>query len=295
MLRSDFEYNGHRLSDFQMSMFDPSDQTSFVGREIARTELTSRNQSSHFYTTYHKELLTIPFLIIKDPNLIGSPSEYVLTDKQIHVLRSWLTSPTTAIELKPATDDEEVNVSYFGVFTEVQPYIVNERCMGLYLTFTCNSPYGYSPITSKRYTIDADSITNDFINNAVQFAECIMPTIIIRANRLSSFHGEELTITNSSDGDKKMNIKLLEGLSEIKIDCQKKIVTDQDGKLLALSDIGMTPNEFKDDDVRLVQTYSIYWLNLVRGNNKLKFETSNRVSSYTVEIQTRYIIKGGAF
>jgi hypothetical protein len=207
-------------------------------------------------------------------------------------------------------DDEEIVVSYFGVFTDVQYFVpVQKSCYGLKLTFTCNAPYGFSPVTSKRFWINAADTQGDFVNNIVEFANMIPPTIVIRANPGMSFAGETLALTNQHDGGNTMNITLKSGCHRIDIDCRTKIATGyyMDGQtektqILTLTDLGVNLYQAEQDNTRdfhLIDTYSLYWLSLVPGSNVLHFETTpadgQQFNGYSVEIRTRYIIEAGGF
>lgn len=311
MLRSNFKYNGKSLSDFQMKMYDPDTDPHSVPRIIDKAPQNSEREVPNHYTTYRNEVLTHNFLIIKDPEFYGSSNNLRLTDKDIHILKSWLFSTTTPTELILPMDDEEIEVSYFGVFTDVQYYIpVQKSCYGLQLTFTCNAPYGFSPLTSKRYYINSTSVNGDYLNNAVQFAKMTPPKIIIQAAVGNTFSGETLTITNHKDSNRHMTIKLPDGLDRVTIDCQTKVAMGRvtDGNTvteqpLTMSDLGLELFAVDTDNTRSFQLLNLYgnlyWLNLLHGSNALEFTTlvpsGATFQEYTVEIQTRYIIEAGGF
>lgn len=311
MLRSNFKYNGKSLSDFQMRMYDPDADPHSVPRTIDKATQNSSREIPNHYTTYRNDVLVHNFLIIKDPDFFGSSYDLRLTDKDIHILKSWLFSTTTPTELIVPMDDEEIEVSYFGVFTDVQYYIpVQKSCYGLQLTFTCNAPYGFSPLTSKRYYINTTDVNGDYLNNAVQFAKMTPPKIIIQASAGNTFAGETLTLTNHKDSDRHMDIKLPSGLDRITIDCQTKVAMGRttDGNTvtenpLTLSDLGLELFGVDTDNTRSFQLLNLYgnlyWLSLLHGSNPLEFETSvpdgSTFHAYTVEIQTRYILEAGGF
>ena len=306
MLRSNFKYNGKSLSDFNMKMYDADDDPQGVPRTIDKAAQNAAREIPNHYSTYRNDVLVHHFLIIKDPEFYGSSYDLRLTDKDIHILKSWLFSTTTPEELILPTDDEEIDVSYFGVFTDVQYFVpVQKSCYGLKLTFTCNAPYGFSPITSKRYYITSNDVDGDYLNNAVQFAKMTPPKIIIQASSGNTFAGETLTLTNHKDNDRHMDIKLVNGYDAITIDCQTKIAvgrkTENNAVVeepLTLSDLGVTLFQATNDELsfQLLNLYgNMYWLNLLNGSNALQFETTDFAHAYTVEIQTRYIIEAGGF
>lgn len=304
MLRSNFKYNGKSLSDFGMKMYDADQDPQGVARKIDKAMQTSAREVPNHYATYRDAVLVHHFLIIKDPDLYESSFDLRLTDKDIHILKSWLFSTTMPTELILPIDDEEIPVSYFGVFTDVEYFIpVQKSCFGLALTFTCNAPYGFSPITSKRFYINSADVLGDYLNNAVEFAKMTPPTIIIEAGVGNVFHDEILYLTNKHDGGNTMHVKLPEGMDRVVLDCRTKIVTGRTDGVehpLTLEDIGVELFNVNVDDTKSFQLFNLYgnlyWLSLNNGSNALRFVTeTDSFAPYTVEIQTRYIIEAGGF
>lgn len=314
MLRSDFKYNGKSLSDFGMKMYDADQDPQGVVRKIDKAMPTSAREVANHYSTYRDAVLEHHFLIIKDPEQHESPYDLKLTDKDMHILKSWLFSTTVPAELIIPMDDEEIDVSYFGVFTDVEYFIpARKTCFGLALTFTCNAPYGFSPVTSKRFLVREADTAGDFVNNIVEFAQMIAPTIIIKTDDGQPFSGETLELTNQNDGGKTMHIKLKDGYHRFEIDGRTKITTGfymSDGveksKALTLYDIGAnlfvaTQDDYNEKNFQLIDTVSLYWLSLVPGSNVMVFKTTPPENSsaafhdYSVEIRTRYIIEAGGF
>lgn len=311
MLRSNFKYNGKSLSDFQMKMYDPDADPQSVPRTIDKAAQNSAREVPNHYTTYRNDVLVHHFLIIKDPELYGSSHDLRLTDRDIHTLKSWLFSTTTPTELIVPIDDEEIDVSYFGVFTDVQYFMpVRKSCYGLQLTFTCNAPYGFSPLMSKRFNITSSDVSGEYQTNAVQFAKMTPPTLIIKASSGNTFAGETLEVTNRDDEGRSMTITLPNGLHTVKVDCQSKIMTgiktvsNADVETpLTLAELGVElfgTSIDNDRSFQLLNLYGdLYWLNLLHGNNTLQFETTvptnGTFHSYAVEIQTRHIIEAGGF
>lgn len=304
MLRSNFKYNGRSLADFGMKMYDPDADPQGVERTINKAEQNSAREVPNHYATYRNGVLQHNMLIIKDPDLHESSNDLRLTEKEVHRIKSWLFSTTLPTELILPQDDEEIDVRYFGVFTDVQYFMpVRKTCFGLQLTFTCNAPYGFSPVTSKRFYINSADVLGDYLNNAVEFAKMIPPTIIIEAGAGNVFHDEVLHLTNKHDGDNTMHVKLPEGMDRIVLDCRTKIVTGRtDGvdRPLTLEDIGVELFNVNVDDTKSFQLFNLYgnlyWLSLNNGSNALRFVTdTDTFAPYTIEIQTRYIMEAGGF
>ena len=285
-------------------MYDPDADPQGVERTIDKAAQNSAREVPNHYATYRNGVLQHNMLIIKDPDLHESSNDLRLTEKEAHRIKSWLFSTTLPTELILPQDDEEIDVRYFGVFTNVQYFMpVRKTCFGLQLTFTCNAPYGFSSVTSKRFYINSADVLGDYLNNAVEFAKMIPPTIIIEAGAGNVFHDEILHLTNKHDGCNTMHVKLPEGMDRVVLDCRTKIVTGRtDGvdRPLTLEDIGVELFNANVDDTKSFQLFNLYgnlyWLSLNNGSNALHFVTdSDAFAPYTIEIQTRYIMEAGGF
>lgn len=316
----DFYYNGHWLSDFGMMMFDPNDTQSFVGRTIDKANITPARQIPNHYSTYYSDVLTLSFLIIKDEenggnilcengtnitdengnNLIVeinylSQEGKKLTGEDINVIRAWLESPKTPEKFFSLLEDDVVSTYYFGVFSNVQPFIVGTECFGLYLTFSCNAPYGFSDVYKDNILLQNGTEKTVVITNySAERNEYTKPIIIIKS---SSTFGDNNTIkiTNVSDGNKFMLLTMPKNLTSVTIDCQKKIIKDNDGNILTLNDVGLSLPISNEYNFISSELYIFYWLRLLPDENTLKILPSLGSTIQSLEIQARYIIKSGGF
>ena len=311
MLRTDFKYNGHWLSDFQMKMYDTDSDPVWISRVVDRSAQTAYREIPTHFTTHYDDVLKHEFLIIRDPDLYDSSCDLRLTDKDIHQLRSWLEYPKQPMELVTTEDDEQMDVCYFGLFTSIQPFVVRKQCFGLRLSFTCNAPYGFSPATAKRYEVaaaqngSATSLTGDFLNNSVQYADMLPATIRIYPKAKNTTFAQvandidsQLNIDNDATGDNMM-LFLPAGYVRMELSCEHKSVTGislENGqevrKALTLAQAGFTTAGWFFGD--LTQVYHSRFLHLNPGDNRLTF-TNHTAQDLIVEIETRYIIKGGGF
>ena len=234
-------------------------------------------------------------MVIKDVEKYDQP-DWILSGDDIHELRSWLESAKTPKELIVPTADDDKNTHYFGIFTSVQPYNVNDLCYGLKLTFTCNSPFGFSDLITTNFNINGSSsaVSKRIYNGSAEKKEYMMPTIIINSSSVFG-SSESVTITNTTDGGKNMSISLPSGLTKLIIDCSKKIITDGSGNLLPLSSIGVTlPNTDYYSFIN-ADHYMFYWLRLVPEFNDISVSGSSGNTIATVDINGRYIMKSGGF
>ena len=306
MLRSDFTYNGHRLSDFNFKMFDVDSDPEWISRVIDRSTQTAARDIPVHFTTHHDDVLKHDFLIIRDPSLYQLTESLRLTDKDIDQLRAWLEYPKVPMELITTVDDEEIDVRYFGLFTSIQPFVVHKQCFGLRLQFTCNAPYGFSSLISRRFTVSAQSgndptvQTNSFLDCQSEFAELVPATIRIypKTANMSFPSGAKLDIYNSAT-NQTMKLTLPQNYSQIEISCEHKAIvgtaTENSTVIqrpLTLEAVGMTSaGGFFGD---LTQVFSATFLDFVPGSNILTLTNKSSID-VCVEIETRYIVKGGGF
>lgn len=295
MIGRDFLFNNTWLSEYGMKMFDPQNDQQFVSREIERSEITALRQVPNHFSVHYSNVLTLDFLIIKNDEEYDTKEELRLLGEDINLIRAWLESPKTPTKLVMPLDSDEMTTNYYGVFTSVEPFIVNQDCFGLYLTFTCNAPYGFSDEFKSVYKINASNaeITGRFINMSAEYNDYIKPIISVKSLNVFD-ENESIEIRNISDNNK-MVITLPQGTSEVIIDCDKKTITDGSGNLLTMNDIGLTLPDSDEYSFVSAEKYVFYWLKLLPNENKLIFVGSKLNTISTVEIKAKYIIKSGGF
>lgn len=317
MVWDDFFYNNHWLSEFNCKIYDPEESQQFVSREIERGNITSLRSIPNHYSTRYTDVLTFHFLIIKDnENVYYTQNETKLNADEINTIRSWLESPKKPEKLSSKTGENESVINYYGIFTSINPFLIGQECFGLYLTFTCNSPYGFS--NDEVITVDVTGLpiyseTNEelleesgdviiaedtyatciIINNSAEQNEFIKPIITIISN--SVFVGETIEIQNVSDNNNLMRINLPYGKSSITIDCQKKKITDNNGEIVSLSEIGLTLPISDEYNYISAELYSFYWLQLPYGRNIINIRFFGGYTASQVKFNTRNIIKSGGF
>jgi len=296
MISEDFMFGDSWLSEWSMKMYDPENSQSFVSRSIDKSEITSlRAKPNHFGTTY-SDALVLDFLIIKDEDECETWEDFKLTGDDIHYLRGWLESPKKPTELVVPLKQDDMTAHYFGVFTNVQPFNHRGDCFGLYLQFTCNAPYAYSDERKSVFKVTDGSaaVNGRVINLSSEHQEYLKPKVIITSS--STFGSDEsLEIKNTSDNNSIMAITLPEGKSQITIDCEQKIVTDQNGKLVSLGDIGVVPSEADNYNFISTDMVLFYWLSFVPNENNLVFTPSDGNTIEDIQIRYRDILKAGGF
>ena len=295
MIGDNFRYGSQWLSDYDMIMGMPNDEQQFVTRTINKGEVTSvRPRPNHYGATY-EDALVLDFFIVKG-DICEGQENLKLTGDDIHYLRTWLESPKKPTELVVQMQDDTLTTHYYGLFTSVQPYLNQDECYGLYLKFTCDSPYGYSDKETLTYTIGSSGATirDTYNNKTSDLEEYIHPIITI--NSSSTFGANEtVSIGNASDNDNSMEITLPEGLSSLTIDCIKKIVTDENGALVSLSDTGIASPISSEYSFVSTDQFDVYWFSLIPGDNNIVITPSSTNTISTIEMSLRYIIKSGGF
>lgn len=296
MIGENFHYNHFWLSDFGMSMYSPEDAPQFIGREIEKSDLSSIRKIPNHYAVRYTDVLTLSFLILKDAETHSSQEEFRLTGDEINQIRSWLESPGTPAPLLVIPYDNGTDVYYFGIFTNIQPFLVTQECYGLYLTFTCNAPYGFSSEITNTYEINSfvGDIEGRFFNASSEQCEYLKPIIKIYSGNI--FDGtEKITVKNISDNNHAMKLTMPKGISVLTIDCQRKNITDENGCLISLDDIGLSIPMAADYSYISADTHIFYWLRFLYGENRLVFSTCSPNNISKIEIKARFAVKSGGF
>ena len=298
MIGENFCFDSRWLSEFGMSMYDPEDSQEWVGREIDKSDITSLRAIPNHYSMHYADTLTLHFLIMKNEDICDSKTDYKLSKFEINGLRAWLESPSKPTELRVVEpNNNDPDVRYFGVFTNVQPFIYRQECYGLYLTFTCNAPYGFSELKTEIQNIGSQTgvTTKNIFVHTAEKNEGIFP--IIKIYSASNFGSSEtLNIENSLGGnDNGMSLKMPTGLEAITIDCKRKIVTNQSSEIVPISSIIDNWNANNEYGLLQLINQNIHWIKLFQGKNIISYQPSQVNTIEKVEILYRDIIKSGGF
>ena len=294
MVGEDFAFNGSWLSDFDMKMYDPEESQQFISREIEKAEISLLREIPNHYSTRYSDVLVLSLLILKNPDIYDSKNAMRLTADEVNDIRAWLESPKMPVEMRMLSVDDSLDTYYFGVFTDVQPFIISQECYGLYLTFTCNAPYGFSPYVSNTYNISSAIVTGSFYNQSSERCSYLKPIVEIISS--SQFNGtEKLSIKNNSDNGNTMNITMPKGIKKLVLDCREKQITDENGNLISMSDIGLTLPQSDNYNFVSAELYLFYWIRFVHGVNDLSFIPENNKTISKVNIHVRYPRKSGGF
>ncbi len=278
-----------------MMMCAPEDEQEFVTRTIDKAEITSRRPRPNHYGVTYDDALVLKFFIMKKDGC-NAQEEFRMSGDDIHFVRSWLESSKLPTELVVPLEEDTITTHYYGSFTSVQPYIIDSECYGLNLEFTCDSPFGYSDEHVLMYEVDSaeTAITDSFINISSEENDRLYPKIVI--NSSSTFGEDEIiSFKNESDDDRTMVLTLPYGLSSLTIDCEKRIITDDSGQLVTMSDIGVVTPVNGEYNTVSTDMFIFNWFGFVHGDNDIVITPGEDNTISTVEIKLRFKVKSGGF
>ena len=295
VIDDDFLYNGLLLSNFGMCVLPTEDDPQFVARDIERGDITSVRPKPNHYGAVYSDTFVLKFNIFLRDLICGDTLESRMSDFQIHAVRSWLESPKRPQRLTLFFADHDITTNYFGLFTEVEPYMVGGDCWGLMLTFTCDSPYGYADDHTEKYIINRSSrvVTGYFRNDSAELEEYQKPVITVYSTNVFGSN-ETLTITNVTDSNRSVTMTLPAGKRKLIMDVEKRMIYDENGNMVTMSDLGVTPT-FNQYGFLSVDSVSFYWPSFIYGKNTLKFKGSSGNTIDYISITARDILKTGGY
>lgn len=186
MYATDFEYADKRLSDFNCTTcyIGSSAGTSEVdiGCDITFNTIKNNHSSVHYKTsTSYDNVYTTSFEIMKIP-CGNNPDDMYMTYEEVSALTKWLNRHEHRKFKVFSTSCDAPDVHYYGSFN-IKEKTINEKIVGLLLTFTGNTPYGFGePIKNEfDFTEDDFSSTNPtfYIHGDSDDFGTIYPTITI--------------------------------------------------------------------------------------------------------------------
>lgn len=266
-----FEYNGRSSEEFGVilaSFGDKQDLNSGLSRSIIKGNTTRfRKRGNHIGTEYN-DALEFSMTIIKNKCYTNDLS---FSRREIREINAWLTSPTYPILFHMFDDkSNDEDIDYFGLFSDVE-YEAAGDLIGLTLTFTCDSPFGYSPLVkrtlSKSEQIQTINIESD------ELEDYVYPYLEIEA-----LDDTDVLIKNHTTGQEVEYMGIKKG-KVLCVDNEKLIVNYKDDpQLLALHILGIR-------DIGEVS-----WIRFVSGLNKIEY-----IGDAKIKMSYRQIRKVGAY
>lgn len=255
----DFEYANKRLSDFDCIACEINQsggvQELDMGFDITFNTVKDNHSSIHHQTSssYDNVYTPQPFKIIKNPCGKNSDELYMTTD-EVRNLIKWLNRHEYH-KFKPIPIDEEmVDVYYFGSFN-VKKITVNDRTVGLVLTFTSNAPYGFGERVINEFDLDDTSNTFSVFGDGDEY-------ITLYPNA---------TITCKQDGNLKITNTLTGNIFEI-LNCSENEIIYVNGEHGYIDS-----NNQVHKDTTLYSDFNYNFLDIVVTENEFEeniFETS---------------------
>lgn len=142
---------------------------------------------------------------------------------------------------------------YFGVFSDVQPQVIDGNVVGFTCTFSTDSPFAWT----HEITQTVDGSATFLVNSAEKYRQ-IYPLIVITpevdGEYATSATRTKVVISNNIDG-LNMELNVSQG-SNTTIDSQRSIIKDQTG-LVSFTDLGIDDADY------------IYWPRLYNGDNTI--------------------------
>lgn len=236
----DFSFNGKRLSDFgyMVAYLQTSHEMSIsLGSELSFT--TIRNPQTHtdkIVKSEYKNLDPVQFDIIKK---YGEK----FTDMEMSHLMRWLNVKKYK-KFEPIYDDASCGGVYFCGSFNLSAISVGANIVGFTLTFTPNSPFGYTNDQTNIYEITSENKTFSFYNYSDELGY-LYPV----SYEITTLKKGDLTIENNMDKSKNTVIKNCKVDEMITIDCiNKKISSDSLHTTLANDFNYVFPRFYNDEN-----------------------------------------------
>ncbi len=269
MVGYDFHYNGGSLRDNGFMMVKSDDDESFgLTRTIVKGTITPNKSSVPHFGTQYDDVLILHFFIVKN---VQEDYENTKVDfNELRELQKWLTSPRLPCSLFVESYDQTDTVEYVGLFTDVTPF-ENDFLNGLKLTFTCDSQYAYESEKRKITCNNSDRGTlKTIFCDSDELNDVVYPTITVVPTKDGVF-----SITNEKTKET-MQFTLSLAYSKYVIDCKLRRILG-DGKPLNLFDVGWDVSLLLNQSIANADAFTLYWLALYPGANKLRFKGSATV------------------
>lgn len=161
MNASDFEYDGHLLSQygFVICSFDESKgvQIDDAGSKISFTKVPNYSgRNNILINTKYDECIQITFDVCKDPE-IYSNEEMVVTDEELLKLIRWLNRREFK---KLRFDYDDSRLYYLNASFNFSKITIADKTYGLRLTIETDKPFGYRDVEDQVLEFSANDVTN---------------------------------------------------------------------------------------------------------------------------------------
>lgn len=268
-----FDYNGASTKDFNLIIVSDENISDFgMSKELLKGSSTKYRKTYNHFGAKYSNPLVFNIKLIKDVNYYSTQKELLFNENEISNIVAWLTSNDipTLLHFKNYCTNADENIDYFGVFTDIVPYVQNECVFGFITTFTCSSSYGFTK--EYNYILDTTNSSIEIESMSDEYNDFVYPVIEIAPHSTGT-----IVLKNETDNDS-MTLNVQNG-NNIYIDCANQIIKNEAGNL-KLSDLGVSISDIS----------TFYWFRLLSEINVVTLS-----GNATVTIRCRYPKKVGAF
>ena len=195
MYAKDFEYDGHKLSDFGFivcSFNGAGDvETVSAGSEITFNKVSHHQGKKQSLTsTKYERCIQSVFQICKNP-CAGSKS--IITDEEYRNIMRWL-NRREFLPFKPIFSDEQKEDVYYNASFNVNKIMANGKLYGLELNMETDKPFGYGSLITEDWTVSTEN-TGTEINIIDESDEigCTFPKVIVTCSEDGDLHIKNIT------------------------------------------------------------------------------------------------------
>lgn len=217
----DFYFNGAKLSDYGCivsninSSFSDSSPIGNIELETIKSHSTQKNK---IINSEYDDVISASFDICKNPGIYKTPQEMIFTDAEISLFARWLNQKKYC-KFQPIYESGLYSdIFFYGTFNSISSVIISDNTVGLTLSFTSNSPFGY--INEKEFVTEltSDSKTFTLYDDSDEIGE-IRPSLF----QIKCKANGDLQIKNNRD--KKITV-INNCLNEeiITLDCENRII-----------------------------------------------------------------------
>ena len=200
MYCTDFEYAGHRLSDFDSILCHITDgtgaETKNIGSQITfNTVYVASTNKFRLISTQYDETYTTTLQICKNPCNYKSNDDSVYTELELRTLMKWLNRRTYE-KFKAIYNNGEYSQVYYNASFNIQAIKLGDDVIGLELTMNTDAPFGYYDLAEYEFHIleRDDEFTIYDISDEVGYA---YPDLV----HIECLEDCDLEIKNSKDED----------------------------------------------------------------------------------------------
>ena len=232
MYATDFEYADKRLSDFDCvtCYLDSKAGVSEIdiGCDITFQTVKNNHSSIRYKTSAsYENVFSTTFQIMKNPEGKNQNDMYMTYD-EVRNLMKWLNCREYN-RFKVLSDDTLEDIHYYGSFN-VKQKTYHDRIIGLILTFTGNSPYGFGETIKNEFDFTEDDFAStDHVSFHVYGDSDelgnIYPVVTIIPKKDCLQHACEITNATTNTAMVLENLKKDE---VVRLDGEHKIITSSD-------------------------------------------------------------------